>query len=400
MKIPKHFYYITHRDNLKSVLEKGILSRNKTKDSLLAKIGLSQKIKSIHSEDVIEIRKEKQFKNRSLWDYANVYFQARTPMLYLVKHKFGEGNIIVLQINSDIIDNSDVGITDGNAASQNTVFFEDINEALKALNPEQFKKEYWTGDDDAKRKIMAELLVYDFIPPEKIIGIYTANEEIANEIRKGFIGPLNIMPNPNMFFLPEFQKSLSSHITLAKGDMFFSKMQTFTISVNTVGVMGKGLASRAKYQFPDVYVHYQDLCRQKKLKMGIPFLYKREGNFIKTLMEDTRTVETENGSRWFLLFPTKNHWRTSSPIDGIEEGMHWLSDNYKSLGIESIALPALGCGLGGLDWKDVGPLMCQYLNKMDIPACIYLPIEKQVPQEQLEPQFLLKTVQNKNNGDL
>ena len=52
--------------------------------------------------------------------------------------------------------------------------------------------------------------------------------------------------------------------------MFFSKMQTLTISVNIVGVMGKGIASRARYQFPDVFVYYQDLCKRKELKMGTP----------------------------------------------------------------------------------------------------------------------------------
>ena len=84
--------------------------------------------------------------------------------------------------------------------------------------------------------------------------------------------------------------------------------------------------------------------------MDIPFLYKREENFTKNLMEDTGINVTENGNRWFLLFPTKDHWKTNSPIDGIEKGMEWLVNNYKNLDIPSIALPALGCGLGGLDW--------------------------------------------------
>ena len=152
--------------------------------------------------------------------------------------------------------------------------------------------------------------------------------------------------------------------------------------------MGKGLASRAKYQFPDVYVKYQDLCRQKKLKMGTPVLYKREENFEKTLLEDKTSITTENGSRWFLLFPTKTHWKTSSPLEGIEQGLQWFKSNYQTLGIKSLALPSLGCGLGGLDWKQVGPLMCRYLNQMDIQnSFIYLPNEKTIPREQLERQF-------------
>ena len=187
------------------------------------------------------------------------------------------------------------------------------------------------------------------------------------------------------------QRLIQNHITLLnRKNIFSSKMQTLTIPVNTVGAMGKGLALQTKRQFPDVYVLYQDLCRQKKLKMGVPFLYKREQDYEKTLLEDIQSIQTENGTRWFLLFPTKNHWRKGSPIEGIEKGLQWLAGNYKSQGIKSIALPALGCGLGGLDWKDVGPLMCKYLNQMEIKSCIYLPLEKQIPQEQLQSDFLLK----------
>ena len=237
---------------------------------------------------------------------------------------------------------------------------------------------------------MAEVLIYQHVPKEKITCIYTADDGIAQEVRKLMdIGALNVVSDPNMFFLPEYQKIISEKISLAKGDMFFSKMQTFTISVNTKGIMGRGLASRAKYQFPDVYVRYQDLCRQKVLQMGKPDLYKREGNFIQALSENTTSpLVTENGNRWFLLFPTKNHWKTDSPIDGIERGLQYLLKHYKNWKITSIALLSLGCGLGGLNWKDVGPLMCKYLQQMDIKSYIYLPAEGEIPSEQLESQFL------------
>ena len=390
MKRPKHFYYITHKDNLKSILEKGILSRNKITNNILVKLGWSKGIKSIHAEDIIQIRKSRKFKNRSLWDYANLYFEVRNPMLYRVIQEFKEDNIVVLQIKSDVINQDEVGITDGNAASSETEFFEDTEKGLSSLDLNQFQKEYWNDSD--KRKLMAELLIPNNISPDKIMGIYVANGKIADQIRREQkTGALNVIPNRKMFFQPEYQNQISSNIILKKGDMFFSQMQTFTISVNVVGVMGKGLASRAKYQFPDVYVLYQDICRQRQLKMGIPYLYKRENNFEKSLLEDTKTITTENGHRWFLLFPTKNHWREKSPFDGIEKGLKWLVENYKKLGISSIALPALGCGLGGLDWKDVGPLMCQYLSQTDLQSSIYLPLERSIPEEQLKSEFLLKT---------
>jgi len=388
MKKPKYFYYITHKDNLKSILQKGILSRNQMNKNLLVRIGFKE-IKSIHAEDIIQIRKNKKFKNRSLWEYTNLYFEVRNPMLYRVIDTFKKENIVVLQINPDIINKENIGITNGNAASSETEFFENIEKGLSSLDLNQFQKEYWNDSD--KRKLMAELLVPDSVSPEKIMGIYVANDKIATQIRQEQkTGGLNVIPHPKMFFQPEYQNQISNNIVLKKGDMFFSESQTFTISVNIVGVMGKGLASRAKYQFPDVYVLYQDICRQKKLKMGVPYLYKRENNFEKSLLEDTKTITSENGNRWFLFFPTKNHWREKSPLEGIERGLNWLVESYKNLGIKSIALPALGCGLGGLAWKDVGPLMCQYLTQTDLQSSIYLPLERSIPPEQLKLEFLLK----------
>ena len=390
MQAPKKFYYIAHKDNLKSLLEEGILSRGRIDQKKWSLRNIfSSNPKSIHAKDVLQKRKFKKFKNRTLWDYANVYFQARNPMLYRVISKFQPQNIIVLEVNSDILRENDIGITDGNAASSNTRFFENVQEGLNALDIKQFEKDYWNASD--KRQLMAELLVYDKIPKDKITAIYVAEEKMVNSIRKEIgIGPLNIIPNRHLFFAPEYKNKISKNITLAKGDMFFSKMQTFTVSVNTVGIMGKGLASRAKYQFPDVYVKYQDVCRQKKLTMGTPYIYKREENFTSMLIEETNTFVTENGSRWFLLFPTKNHWKTNSPIEGIEDGLKWLLNNYQKEGIHSLAIPALGCGLGGLQWKTVGPLMCRYISEMEIQSCIYLPIEKEVPSEQLTQSFLLE----------
>jgi hypothetical protein len=55
--------------------------------------------------------------------------------------------------------------------------------------------------------------------------------------------------------------------------------------------------------------------------------------------------------------------------------LKWIQDNYKQQGIKSLAMPALGCGLGNLQWQDVGPLMCKFLKELDIQVCIYLPTD-------------------------
>lgn len=93
----------------------------------------------------------------------------------------------------------------------------------------------------------------------------------------------------------------------------------------------------------------------------------------------------------FTLCDKKDHWKDNSNYAGIEEGMQWLLKNYKDEGIKSIALPALGCGLGKLKWEDVGPMMCKYLVQMDIPVSVYLPREHEIAEDFLKADFLLRS---------
>ena len=330
---------------------------------------------------------------RSLWSFANLYFQPRNPMLYKVVAP-GEStanNIAILGVQMSILNRPDIFISTGNAAHSLSVILP-AHEGRKAIPQirKNIDKEYWTDESGSKRKIMAECLVPGTIPPEFICAIYVASRDAADRV-KAMLRQFNIpiIPEPYMFFQPFRKIDLpDSSLSLIEGDMFFSRMQTVTVSVNCVGVMGKGLASRAKYQFPDVYVVYQDLCRRHTLQMGKPYLYKRESSFDYQLADEPTTLSNANLETWFLLFPTKRDWKERADIVGIEEGLQWLRDSYKKKGITSLAIPALGCGLGRLEWRDVGPLMYKYLEPLDIPVWIYLPAEKKVPDELLSKDFL------------
>jgi hypothetical protein len=171
--------------------------------------------------------------------------------------------------------------------------------------------------------------------------------------------------------------------------MFFSNLQTLTISVNLQGVMGKGLALRAKHQFPDVYVVYQDACRSRSLTATRPHLYKRESSLDEELADLSLPVSTPNAVKWFLLFATKRKWRENSRLEDIEGGLDWVKNNWRQEGIKSLAMPALGCGLGNLQWADVGPLMCRYLRDLEIPVAIYLPRESDIADQYLSADYLL-----------
>jgi len=230
------------------------------------------------------------------------------------------------------------------------------------------------------------------VPSDYIKTIYVVNDKTAEEIKQKISHRISVVTEPKMFFSNPLIVQLAQNFSVFKGDMFFSKMHTLTISVNIVGIMGKGLASRAKYQFPDVYVRYQDLCRMKILRMGRPYLYKKETSLDYILADESETLKNDNGATWFLLFPTKRHWRENADLTAIEQGMQWLKTKYKEEKIESLAIPALGCGLGKLDWKDVGPMLCKYLITFDIPIQLYIPSERKIPEEYLKKEFLLRLV--------
>ena len=391
------FYYIAHKNNIKSILKNGVFSHKKKEKEEL-------EVTKIYDKEVISIRKNKKLPNGDcLSDYSNFYFNPRNPMMYRVLSDMGNGNfskgvkdVLLLEINQNILDDKDVYIATGNAASNYTEFL-CVEKGIKKLNTKVLYNDYWTNIQLGKNKVMAEVLVKEKIEPDKIISVYTGDQKTLKELKETVSHDhpkINFILDKTKFFLPNKSTKLNEKIVLNEGDMFFSRAKILTISVNTVGVMGKGLASRAKYQFPDVYVEYQNLCRNKRLVMGKPCLIKREESVSNILSYDPNSLEeNRNDDKWFLLFPTKTHWRYNSDLQGIEEGLKYLVKLSKKENLESIALPALGCGLGNLSWQEVGPLMCKYINQMENIqyASIYLPMKNNnIEGVYKTKEFLLK----------
>ncbi|GAB4532300.1 MAG: DarT ssDNA thymidine ADP-ribosyltransferase family protein [Anaerolineae bacterium] len=384
----ENLYYIAPVENLPSILERGVLSHAEVE---------KQKIRfvPIYDAQIVASRQQRTTPDgSSLWEFANFYFQARNPMLYRVVHERKSKNIVVLALKPQVLDLARF-ISIGNAASPYSEILpkeEGLRRLLSREVWEMVKSDWWRPEDGSKRIIMSECLVYGSIPADFIHTIYVADHQTAEEVRR-LLGPrarqVAVVQDPPLFFRPRRSDKVTASLSWVDGDMFFSHMQTLTVSVNIVGVMGKGLASRAKYQFPDVYVVYQDVCRKKRLVMGKPYLYKREISLDQALSDEPLSPPGNNESKWFLLFPTKRHWRERSDIHDIEKGLQWIRENYLREGIKSLAVPALGCGLGGLEWREVGPLMCRYLSDLEIQVAIYLPQETKIPQEYLTREFLL-----------
>lgn len=121
-------------------------------------------------------------------------------------------------------------------------------------------------------------------------------------------------------------------ISYLTGDIFEADVQAIVNPVNTVGVMGKGLALAFKQKYPDNFKLYQVACKNNEVKVGQLFVTEHQfGQFI-------------------INFPTKQHWRGKSQLNWITEGLIQLKEFIMVNHIKSIAIPALGSGLGGLDW--------------------------------------------------
>jgi len=126
-----------------------------------------------------------------------------------------------------------------------------------------------------------------------------------------------------------------------KGNMLNEEADVLVNAVNCVGVMGRGLALQFREAYPDNFDYYSEACRFGVMQIGRMFIF------------DTGLTKP----RYIVNFPTKRHWRNSSRIEDINYGLQALVKDVKRMEIQSIALPALGCGFGGLDFSRVKPLI-------------------------------------------
>lgn len=129
-------------------------------------------------------------------------------------------------------------------------------------------------------------------------------------------------------------------IEYKRGDILKEDVEALVNTVNCVGVMGRGIALQFKKAFPDNFKAYVEACKKRKLRPGRVFVFQT-GRLCNP--------------RFIINFPTKRHWRNKSRLDDIEAGLADLVRTIEERGIRSVAIPPLGCGLGGLDWSEVRP---------------------------------------------
>ena len=134
---------------------------------------------------------------------------------------------------------------------------------------------------------------------------------------------------------------------ISNGDIFNSKCEALVNPVNTKGVMGKGLALAFKNKYPAHFANYQRACKSGEMTTEKVLAYQ------------------EINGPMIICLATKDDWRDSSKIEYVSAGLDDLVKQIKALGVRSIAIPKLGCGLGGLDWNKVRPLIVEKLSSLD-----------------------------------
>ncbi len=145
----------------------------------------------------------------------------------------------------------------------------------------------------------------------------------------------------------------------ATGNLLEAKADALVNTVNCFGVMGKGIALQFKQAFPDNYKEYEKACKKGQVRIGRMFVHKQNDMF---------------HPKYIINFPTKRHWKNKSRLEDIQAGLSDLTKQVEELNIKSIAVPPLGSGLGGLDWKDVKPLIVKAFDKFpDTEVLLYEP---------------------------
>ena len=150
-------------------------------------------------------------------------------------------------------------------------------------------------------------------------------------------------------------------IEFVSGDLLEADAQAYVNTVNCVGVMGKGIALQFKRRFPENFRAYRIVCDNKQLRPGMVLVHSLGFKY------DYRP-------QYIVNFPTKDHWRGKSKLEWIDSGLADLIQQVKQREITSIAVPALGCSHGGLNWEDVRPLIVAAFEPLDeVHVLVYEP---------------------------
>ena len=180
-----------------------------------------------------------------------------------------------------------------------------------------------------------------------------------------------------------------------QGNLLEADAEALVNTVNCVGHMGKGIALQFKQAYPDNFHAYQKAVKAGLVRPGAMFVFET-GRYLNP--------------RFIINFPTKRHWRGKSRLEDISSGLLALVEEIESRGIRSIAVPPLGCGNGGLDWKVVGPMIRDALAQLSnvevilyppsgAPAAQDMPVHTAAPNMTAARALFVKAIEQYQQSD-
>ena len=165
-------------------------------------------------------------------------------------------------------------------------------------------------------------------------------------------------------------------LELTRGDILKADAEALVNTVNCIGVMGRGIALQFRKAFPENFKAYKSACDKKSLQPGRMLVYE---------------LNRFENPRYVINFPTKRHWKGKSKIEDIESGLMALAEEIKKRHIQSIAIPPLGCGLGGLKWEQVKPIIKKTFEKLPaIRVLLYEPAGPPAAEEMVKEKHVPK----------
>ncbi len=161
-------------------------------------------------------------------------------------------------------------------------------------------------------------------------------------------------------------------IKLKHGDILQADAEALVNTVNCVGVMGRGIALQFYKAFPGNFDDYKKACDHKQLHPGMMLVH---------------SLGRLQNPRYVINFPTKRHWKGKSKIEDIQSGLETLVEEVRKRNIRSIAIPPLGCGVGGLDWQQVRPMIeAAFAALPEVGVLLYEPAGAPVAKEMVKTQ--------------
>lgn len=351
-------FRITHIENVPWILKHGLHCRSsENRDPNFREIG---------NPDLIDKRRHRKIDlppGGTLADYIPFYFTPHSPMLLNIKTgchgmrqtPMSDIVIFVSSLRTLAERKFPFVFTDRHAYLQTARFFTNLSD-LNALDWPRLRARDFRRDPDEPDKFeryQAEALVHQHLPVDALLGIgcHGAAHSRAPEWVVELSGRFPQSGGATRLVL--------LMIRYIQGNLLEASAEALINTVNEVGVMGKGVALMFREAFPENTRAYEAACKAGEVRVGRMFV--------------TRNADLM-GPRWIINFPTKQHWRHPSRLEWVQEGLRDLVRVLHKNGIRSVALPALGCGNGGLEWTRVrAEIETTFQGMQDVDILVFEP---------------------------